>query len=226
MLRAFINRQLGKFGYQLSRAHGIAATYRLLRHHEYFADKLRRVASIEGDIVECGVGVGHSLMLLLTLAYEEGKGRIVWGLDSFQGYPEPSEEDASELRNPKKGQWNNITPETLNDILFRRCQLPAPARGQLQIVPGFFADTLPKFEARNIALLHLDVDLYQSYKDCLTHLYSKVQPGGVILFDEYRQGNVSEVFPGAAKAIDEFFADKPEKPMRDARFDKFFTVKA
>jgi hypothetical protein len=70
-----------------------------------------------------------------------------------------------------------------------------------------FDATLPKYEGR-IALLHLDCDLYESYKTALTHLYEKVAPGGVVMFDEYDDSR----WPGAKIAIDEFFADKAEKP--------------
>lgn len=224
-MRAAINRLLGRFGLQLTRAHGIAATYRLLSNYDYFSARYADVASVEGDIVECGVGVGHSMLALLINAHREGKGRTVWGFDSFEGFPEPTVEDTSR-RNPKKGEWKNITPALLDDILFRRCQVPAEARKQLRLVPGFFDATLPKATVGKIALLHLDVDLYGSYQTCLAELYDKVVPGGVILFDEYKQGNVQDVFPGAAKAIDEFFADKPERPQFDASAGKYYLVKS
>lgn len=222
-MRASINRVLSNFGLQITRAHGITATSRLLRNHDYYSRRYVEISGIDGDIVECGVGVGHSILSLLHNAIIEGKDRRVWGLDSFEGFPEPTEEDKSR-RNVKAGEWNNITPDLLRDILFRRCQLPDT--GQLRLVPGFFENTLPHPEIGKIALLHLDVDLYQSYKTCLEALYDKVSPGGVILFDEYKQGDVQEVFPGAAKAIDEFFADKPERPLFDEKAGKYYLVKA
>ncbi len=70
---------------------------------------------------------------------------------------------------------------------------------------GWFDTTLPRYDGR-IALLHLDCDLYESYKVRLDILYDKVQPGGAIMFDEYKDTR----WPGATKAIDAFFADKPE----------------
>lgn len=44
------------------------------------------------------------------------------------------------------------------------------------------------------------------YKLSLETLYDKVRPGGAIMFDEYGDDRC----PGATKAIDEFFGDKPE----------------
>ena len=118
-----------------------------------------------------------------------------------------------------------IATSDLDDILFRRCGLPTSARENLRVTKGYFEDTLPSSKVEKIALLHLDVDLYGSYKTCLNELYHKVVPGGVILFDEYKQKDTQQVFPGAAKAIDEFFANKPETMEYDSRHEKYFTIK-
>ena len=49
-------------------------------------------------------------------------------------------------------------------------------------------------------------DLYESYRVFLEILYDKVQPSGIIMFDEYPDAR----WPGATKVIDEVFSDKPE----------------
>lgn len=223
-MRQLINSILKKFGLQLTRSNGIPATYKLLRNSRYFASKFELVANVEGDVVECGVGFGHTLLLICFLNQQEGHGRQVWAFDSFEGFPEPTVEDTS-TRNPKKGEWKVITTNDLDDILFRRCGLPVQARDKLRVTKGYFENTLPSSKVEKIALLHLDVDLYGSYKTCLNELYHKVVPGGVILFDEYKQKDTQQVFPGAAKAIDEFFADKPETIEYDSRHDKYFAIK-
>jgi len=184
-----------------------------------------RIKDVEGDIVECGIGFGHTLLMNVYLTHVENKKRYIYGFDSFKDFPEPTEEDES-IRNPKKGEWKVITEADLDDIIFRRCQLPVEARSRLKITKGYFDESLPKTKIEKIALLHLDVDLYDSYKTCLNNLYSKVVKNGVILFDEYKQGDTQEVFPGAAKAIDEFFEDKNEEILYDANFDKYYLIKS
>lgn len=179
-MRQLINSILKKFGLQLTRSNGIPATYKLLRNSRYFASKFELVANVEGDVVECGVGFGHTLLLICFLNQQEGHGRQVWAFDSFEGFPEPTVEDTS-TRNPKKGEWKVITTNDLDDILFRRCGLPVQARDKLRVTKGYFENTLPSSKVEKIALLHLDVDLYGSYKTCLNELYHKVVPGGVIL---------------------------------------------
>jgi hypothetical protein len=223
-MRALINKGLKNFGYQITRANSISLSYKILNGYRYFHDKFERIKDIEGDIVECGVGFGHTLFLLSYLAEIENKKRTVWGFDSFEGFPEPTKEDKS-IRNPKKGEWKVITPAELKDIFFRRCGLPAKSEEYLKIVKGYFRDSLPNHEVKKIAILHLDADLYDSYKVCLEHFYSKVERNGFILFDEYMQKNTQEVFPGAAMAINEFFADKKEKIEYDENYDKYYCRK-
>jgi hypothetical protein len=57
------------------------------------------------------------------------------------------------------------------------------------------------------SFVHLDVDLYQPTLDSLLFFYDRLQPGGILLCDDYGFANC----PGARRALDEFFADKVEK---------------
>lgn len=223
-VKKIISKLLKKFGFQISRSNGIPASYKLLNNYRYFQDKFNRIKHLDGDVVECGVGFGHTLLLLLHQTYVEGRKRTLWAFDSFEGFPEPSPEDKSD-RNPKKGEWKVITQADLDDIFFRRCGMPSEARKLLKITKGYFNDTLPTSPVEKIALLHLDVDLYDSYKVCLDNLWGKVQVGGIVLFDEYKQKDTQKVFPGAARAIDEFFSDKKQNIQYDAEFDKYYLVK-
>jgi hypothetical protein len=70
---------------------------------------------------------------------------------------------------------------------------------------GFFSESLPTHPRRQIALLNVDGDLYQSYKDSLDNLYPLVSPKGVIVFDDFLfQESTEEHFPGARRAVKEF----------------------
>lgn len=95
----------------------------------------------------------------------------------------------------------------------------------VRLVPGLFSETLAGYKGR-IALLHVDVDLYQSYMDCLTSLWPQVEVGGVIAFDEYGE---PETWPGAKRAVDEFLA-APSTSATELRHDegsgKWWVVKS
>ena len=189
----------------------------------YFADMLDRVRNIDGDIVECGVSIGHGLLVLMLLDSLEGRKRHFWGFDSFEGFPENDEEDrlANGSFRVDKGKYST-PPEIVIRTLRDGRVADELIDNNLHLVKGFFEKTLDSYSG-TIALLHLDCDLYKSYLTCFERLYDKVAPGGLILFDEYEDEN----FPGAKKAIDEFFADKNERIEEYNRYGyhKHFAVK-
>lgn len=193
--------------------------------YPYFQRLYHSIARLEGDVVECGVGYGKSLTVLAGLAQEDN--RRVYGFDSFMGFPEPTPEDKSP-RNPKKGEWNVSTEESVYRLLESHVDRRY-VRGNVILVPGYFADTVKDYQG-SIALLHLDGDLYQSYKTCLEALWPKVVSGGVVLFDEYilpeHQENLAEYsFPGAIKAIDEFFGDQVQYIREDKTVRRHYLYK-
>ena len=98
--------------------------------------------------------------------------------------------------------------------------------GQVVQVKGYFQDTLRTLPHERYSLVHLDVDLYGSYRTCLEYFYPRLQPGAYMVFDEYDFS--AEVYPGAQRAIDEFLADKPERIERfeEARHPRYFIRKA
>ena len=59
---------------------------------------------------------------------------------------------------------------------------------------------------RRFSFVHIDMDIYTSIRSACEFFYERMQPGGVLLFDDYGYPSC----PGARKAVDEFFSDKPE----------------
>jgi len=74
---------------------------------------------------------------------------------------------------------------------------------------GWVPDTFAGLEDRKFCFAHIDLDLYQGVFDCLSFVYPRLSPGGSIVFDDYGFASC----PGARRAVDEFFADKPERPL-------------
>lgn len=185
----------------------------------YFKDEVERVREVRGDVVECGVSIGHGALLFLLLGDFVGVPRTYWGFDSFEGFPPPLAEDGV---TPIKGPGFYASPPELVMRVLKDGKIPDEViASRVRLVKGLFHETLHLYRG-DIALLHLDCDLYDSYKVALHALYDKVQPGGVIMFDEYDDAR----WAGAKSAIDEFFADKPERPQPHHRCDwKYFVVK-
>lgn len=182
----------------------------------YWDSFFRELESIpQGLIIECGVGRGRSLIIILALEeyyarLNQRSSREVFALDSFEGFPQPTTEDISP-RNPKKGEWSNsptgiyeYSPKFLKEVL----SLSGVTHDNLKIVKGFFSETLKTLPKSPISLLHLDGDLYESYKAPLSLLSAHIQIGGIIVIDDFlvKAGDHQEAFPGARQAVMEFLA--------------------
>ena len=61
----------------------------------YFYNQLESIRHIDGDIVECGVSIGHGTLQFLLLNELLDKERMYYGFDSFEGFPNPTDEDGS-----------------------------------------------------------------------------------------------------------------------------------
>ncbi|MBI3126024.1 MAG: class I SAM-dependent methyltransferase [Candidatus Tectomicrobia bacterium] len=171
----------------------------------FWLQLLEETKGMGGAVVECGTYKGESIAPLAWIMRETGDDRPLYGFDSFEGLPVPRPEDAT--KSGYEGRPAQYFAQT--SLEYVRGLLDAlGVSDRVELVKGFFEDTLPGAATGPISVLILDCDLYESYKACLQYLYGKVLPGGYIVFDEY----YSPRYPGARIAIDEFFADKPEKP--------------
>jgi len=186
----------------------------------YWMKFFQLTANVSGDIVECGVGRGRSLLIISAINYlldkEEGGQRRIFGYDSFKGFPDPTIEDKSP-RNPRKGEWSYSNSgkykysEEFTRVILSEAGIPL-REVSLALSEGFFSNSLKNHPKRQIAILHIDGDLYQSYKAVLENLYDKVSKGGVIVFDDFiAEESKKENFPGARLAVKEFFGDKFSK---------------
>jgi len=207
----------------LLRATGIAdPTYR--RDFYTLARIIDSTERFDGDIIECGVYKGTTLLGMAHRLLRRGITDVrLLGCDSFVGFPQPSAEDAlsggSFHQRARKGVFSDTTYEQT----MRKIRLLG-FDAQVSLLKGFFDRTLPTLSAMRFSLAHLDCDLYRSYVTCLEFLYPRMVPGGYIVFDEYSS---EDIYPGAKKAIEEFLAGKPEPIERfpDARDPRYFIRK-
>lgn len=124
-----------------------------------------RLATIDGLYLEFGVRSGGSVNQIARL----NRKRTVFGFDSFEGLPEP---------------WSGYTMDT---GAMRHDGLPN-VEPNVELVVGWFDDTLPEFLERHVepvAFAHVDSDLYSSARTILSNLAPRIRPGTVIVFNEY-----------------------------------------
>lgn len=215
MLTNFLKKFFHYFGIEIKRVG---------KKPRYIQKMFDKAKEVEGDVVECGVGKMSTFRILADILQNSKSDKKLWGFDSFEGFPEPSIEDVSP-RGVYKGEWKHLEAEDAAKFLVVLGFKKRWVDSHIIIVKGFFKDTLPQSKISKISFLHLDVDLYESYKICLKHLFPKVSEGGVVLFDEYEGPKEEFKFPGAKKAIDEYFKNTKYKPIKDKSSGKYFLVK-
>lgn len=168
---------------------------------------------VPGDLVECGVWRGGSAGLLGLATTQD---RRLWLFDSFEGLPEPTEEDVGERRLAGRdvAELVRAGPEIrpvghraasmaqVESFLFGRCGLE-PHR--VIVTRGWFQDTLPG-GCERIALLHVDGDWYESTRVCLGRLYDLVSPGGWVGVDDFAY------WPGCRRAVREHWEGMGGRP--------------
>ncbi len=154
---------------------------------------------VPGDLAELGVYRGWSARLIHHYLPE----RKFYLFDTFTGFDQRDirAEQAATGRPTEARAFSQTGVErALGNI--------APQNGNVQVFPGYFPQSAPSFlAASRFAFVHLDADLYEPILAGLNYFYDKVVPGGFILTHDFNS------WPGARKAIQEFFRDKPEIPI-------------
>ncbi|MAG02383.1 macrocin-O-methyltransferase [Candidatus Pacearchaeota archaeon] len=164
----------------------------LLKPYELFMvySLAKRQIDLNGDYAEVGVFKGTTAKAIC-----EAKGdKKLYLFDTFEGLPEPSKFD----KNFKKQMFDS----EVSYVMKKLSKYP-----NVFIYKGLFTDTAITIKDNNFSLVHLDVDLYQSTKDCLEFFYERMISGGIILSHDYDSS-------GVKKAFDEFFFNKSEKVIR------------
>lgn len=160
---------------------------------------LRQALSLGGDVVECGVYRGGTALLeALTIRETSPSGRHKLHLfDSFEGMPQTAEG----IDRFKQGDFSTTSADRVRELL---SDFPF-----VEIHVGFIPATFEGVRLEKVCWAHIDVDLFQSVKDCINFIYPRLCPGGIMVFDDYGFPSC----PGARKAVDEAFANRPEVPI-------------
>lgn len=148
---------------------------------------------IAGDLVELGVYKGNSAKVLREIMDAD---RTLYLFDTFSGF------DERDIAGPDA----RANRESFRDTSLESVRAFVGTRGVVY-VPGFFPASAKDVSLpAQIALAHIDCDLYDPMKAALAMFYPRMTAGGIMLLHDYGSGQ----WPGATKAVAEFFADKPE----------------
>jgi O-methyltransferase len=161
-----------------------------------------------GAIVECGVWRGGSMMAVARTLLRLGSAdRDLYLFDTFEGQPPPGIEDVSveggETLTLLEGRdWCGGAPE---DDVRKNLLSVGYGADRLHLVKGMVEETIPAGAPDAISLLRLDTDWYGSTKHELVHLYPRLEPGGVLIIDDYGD------WRGAKQAVDEYVQEQELK---------------
>ena len=142
---------------------------------------------VPGDMVECGVWRGGSMQAVARTLLGRGvSDRDLHLFDTFEGMPEPTDEDRR-VGGPPARELLESSPQTARSI-WAIADLPDVQAGmsrtgypadRIHYHAGLVQDTIPAQAPEQIALLRLDTDWYESTRHELAHLYDRVPSGGV-----------------------------------------------
>jgi hypothetical protein len=150
---------------------------------------------LPGDIVELGVYKGNSAAILAYLARKHG--RHLYLFDTFSGF---DRRDLLGIDARHHAAFEDTSLETVKERV---------GTDSVTYVQGFFPHSCQSVNLpAKIAVAHVDCDLYEPTKAALDRFYPLVVPGGILVVHDYGSG----VWSGVTSALDEFLADRPEKP--------------
>jgi hypothetical protein len=165
---------------------------------------------VPGDVVECGVWRGGSMMVVARVLLEHAAAdRDIYLFDTFTGMTAPTAEDvdhrgrraatkfAERADGDQMSNWCRAGIEMVRANLART----GYPDDRLHFVPGMVEETVPARAPAKIALLRLDTDWYVSTRHELVHLWPRLVSGGVCIIDDYGH------WRGSRQAVDEFLVE-------------------
>lgn len=164
------------------------------------------IQDVPGDIVECGVYQGNSLLWMahLSVILEPfAINRKIIGFDTFEGFasidPKYDPQDVSSKNFSDTSM--ELIQQSLDAIDVVR---PVNRIKRFELVKGDIVETVPDYVRRDpgftCAMLILDTDLYKPTLVALESIVPLMPKGAIVVFDEYNYQN----FKGETKAFKDY----------------------
>ena len=168
------------------------------------------VHNVPGDVVELGCNAGESTIVMRIILNTLASRKQLHAYDSFACLPKLQETDH---RDEVYSEGDMAVDDHVLIKNFDSLGLKLP-----HIHKGWFEDTIPEELPEQICFALIDCDLYEGTKHVLPHVYERMPAGAIgmiaVYYDEKllpRKGLEGGYrSPGVKRAVDEFFADKPE----------------
>lgn len=142
---------------------------------------------VPGAVVECGSYLGASTAKLSLAAAMTGRKLVV--CDSFEGLPEVTAKDHTEIK-----------PDFVSGAYAGRLELVSANVARygrpdcVEYVPGWYSQSLGQLRGRPIACAFWDVDLHDSFTDCIKALWPELTPGSKVFIHDIDREPVVQAF--------------------------------
>jgi len=158
-------------------------------HLQSLLQLMCQVERLPGVVAEVGVYRGGTARLLCL-----NTSARVYLIDTFEGLPQEGPHDNYH----HKGDFADTSVQHVIKTL--------TGLGNYTILKGEFPrQNSEALQLQVFKLVHIDVDLYTSVRDCLAFFWPRMVSGGVIVLDDY----TTPTCLGAKKATDEFLVQNP-----------------
>jgi len=137
----------------------------------------KNALNVEGDFVECGVFKGFCSAVILKYLDFQDIPRQAYLYDTFGGLPEKTSTEQERLA----WDYTMYDPEEI----YNGVRAKFSKYKNVNIVRGIVPDSFEEVAPQKIAFLHIDMNSEQAEMLALKHLFDKVTPGGVIVFDDF-----------------------------------------
>lgn len=181
---------------------------RFLALYEIF----KRIVTVKGSIVECGVNRGFGVMTwakLSAIIEPVNLTRRIYGFDSFSGFPSVTNKDLAHATGvPRRGDLAALDLDEILELAANHDSTRFLGHvPKVKLVKGDATKTIPAFIKSHphlvISLLYLDFDLYEPTKVALKSFLPRMPRGAIIAFDELD----NPLWPGETLAMLETFRD-------------------
>jgi hypothetical protein len=168
-------------------------------------------SKLSGDYLEFGVGAGRSAIAAIRAnrRYNPETVARFFLFDSFEGLPPLTGKDVGSQQF-KGGDYAFSRASVIQKLT----EHGAYDVSRVELVSGFYEHSLPGFDTsrfgdRKAAIVHVDVDLYESAATVLRFVTPHLQAGTMLLFDDWNTF-VADNRRGERAACREWLAENPQ----------------
>ena len=146
--------------------------------HENLCQAVDMTRDLDGDLLEIGVFTGSSASTLLRHTRNLGVRRRCWLMDTFTGFT------YQEAAKSADGIWSRTHQMAGEAHIHELAGKLGPARQEIHFVIGNICTAKLPSEIQKLALVNIDVDIYEAVLASLRKVAPLVQKRGIIICED------------------------------------------